>query len=305
MSTNNALDLQKLPIPDVLEILDYETILAEVKADFLLLAPQFEEVINHESEPVVKQLEFIAYTKLQMMQKINNSAKAIMLAHASNADLEHLAANEGVSRLVIDEGNADALPPVLPTYELDDDLRYRTQLAQESRTNAGPNGAYIFFARIAHGNVLDASVIRKVPGTVMLDVYILSRIDNGIADQTLLDLVSETLDQETVLPLCDRVTVYPCTMVEYQIAATLYFSPGPDRQVSLAQAQANIEQYTEQQKLIGRDINTSAIYAALHVSGVEKVDLTLPLIPLTIDNKSAAICTNITLVDGGIYDDLL
>lgn len=302
MSTHNALDLQKLPIPNVLEELDFETILAETKAQFLIIAPEFASVIDHESEPLVKQLEFIAYTKLQMIQKINNSAKAVMLAHATFADLEHLAANEGVQRLVLDIGDPDALPPVPPTLEKDDDLRDRTQLAQESRTNAGPNGAYIFFARSAHGNVLDVSVIRKVLGTVILDIYILSRINNGIADQTLLTAVENALNQETVLPLCDRINLHNCTIIEYQINATLYFSAGPDRQVALATAQANIEQYTQQQR-IGRDITRSAIYAALHVSGVEDVEITLPIDNLIIDNKSAAICTNISLIDGGIYDD--
>ncbi len=305
MSTQNAIDLQKLPIPDVLQVLDYETILAETKAEFIALAPEFASVINHESEPLVKQLEFIAYIKLQMIQRINNSAKAVMLANASKADLEHLAANEGVQRLILDVGNADALPPIFPTLESDDDLRDRTQLAQESRSNAGPNGAYIFFARTAHGNVLDVSVIRKIPGTVILDIYILSRINSGIAEQNLLDIVATALNQETVLPLCDRINLHPCSIVEYQIQATLYFSPGPDRQVSLATAQANIEQYTQQQQRIGRDINRSAIYAALHVSGVEKVDLSLPGTDLIIDNQSAAICTGFTLIDGAVYDDNL
>ncbi|EPJ56348.1 MAG: hypothetical protein OFPI_00150 [Osedax symbiont Rs2] len=303
MSIQNALHLQKLPVPNVLEELDFETTLAVTKAHFLELAPEFSTVINHESEPLVKQLEFIAYTKMLMIQQINNSAKAVMLALASNDDLQHLAANEGVQRLVIDAGDPGALPPILPVLETDDDLRERTQLAQESRTNAGPNGAYIYFARTAHGNVLDVSVIRKVPGTVILDIYILSRINNGIADQTLIDTVANALNQDDVLPLCDRVNVQACAIVEYQVDATLYFSPGPDRQISLATAQANIEQYCNNQQRIGRDINTSAIFAALHVSGVEKVTINIPVTDLIIDNQSAAICTGINLVDGGIYDD--
>ncbi len=304
MSTQNALDLQKLPIPDVLEALDFESTLAEVKADFLELAPEFAEVINHESEPLVKQLEFIAHTKLRMIQRINNSAKAVMLAHAANTDLDHLAANEGVKRLVISEGNPDAVPPVLPVFESNDDLRDRVQLAQESRTNAGPNGAYIFFARSADANVLDVSVTRKTPGTVILDIYILAKNNNGIADQQLLDKVSTALNQETVLPLCDQIQLHPCTIIEYSVEATLYFSPGPDRQVSLAAAHAKLSQYIQQQKRIGRDINSSAIYAALHVSGVEKVEIASKN-DIVIDNKSVAICTEIKLIDGGIYDDSL
>ena len=302
MSTLNQIELSKLPTPDVLEALSFETILIEIKNDFLKIAPEFEEVINLESEPILKQLELIAYIKLQMIQKINNSAKAVMLAHATNADLDHLAANEGVTRLLLQAGDINALPPVLPIFESNDDLRDRTQLAQESRTNAGPNGAYIFYARSAHGNVLDVSVIRKVPGTVMLDIYILSRVNQGIADQALLDTVTLALDSETVLPLCDRVTVYPCAIIEYQINATLYFSTGPDRQVSMDTARSNIELYTENQQRIGRDINLSAIYAALHVTGVEKVAISGPIDDLVLGNTAAPICTQITLIDGGIYD---
>lgn len=302
MSMLNQIELSKLPTPDVLETLSFETVLKEIQDDFLKIAPEFEEVINLESEPILKQLELIAYIKLQMIQKINNSAKAVMLAHATNADLDHLAANEGVARLLLQAGDINALPPLSPIFESNDDLRDRTQLAQESRTNAGPNGAYVFFARSAHGNVLDVSVIRKVPGTVMLDIYILSRVNQGIADQALLDAVSVALDSETVLPLCDRITVYPCTIIEYQISATLYFSAGPDRQVSMDTARSSIELYTQNQQRIGRDINLSAIYAALHVSGVEKVDIAGPVSDLVLTNTTAPRCTQITLIDGGIYD---
>jgi phage-related baseplate assembly protein len=48
MSTLNQIELSKLPTPDVLETLSFETVLKEIQDDFLKIAPEFEEVINLE-----------------------------------------------------------------------------------------------------------------------------------------------------------------------------------------------------------------------------------------------------------------
>jgi phage-related baseplate assembly protein len=48
-----------------------------------------------------------------------------MLAYATGANLEHLAALYGVERLVTDPGSPTAVPPVAPTMETDAALRAR------------------------------------------------------------------------------------------------------------------------------------------------------------------------------------
>jgi hypothetical protein len=59
-----AAGVSLLPVPDVVETLDYEVILAAMKADLAARAPELAAVLALESEPVVKLLEVCAYREL-------------------------------------------------------------------------------------------------------------------------------------------------------------------------------------------------------------------------------------------------
>ena len=109
-ATFSAIDLSSLPAPDVVEALDYETILDAMKQDLVARDPSFSALL--ESDPAMKVLEVAAYRELNLRQHINDSARAVMLAHATSADLDNLAANLNVQRLAVDPGDPDASPPV-------------------------------------------------------------------------------------------------------------------------------------------------------------------------------------------------
>lgn len=94
-----AVNLSKLPPPVVVEQLDFETIFAEMLADLQSRDPVFTALV--ESDPAFKILEVAAYRELLIRQRANESAKAVMLAFANDADLDQLGANVGVARLVI------------------------------------------------------------------------------------------------------------------------------------------------------------------------------------------------------------
>ncbi len=291
-----SVDLSRLSPPDVVEALDFETIFAAMRNDLVVRDPAYSALV--ESDPAYKILQVAAYRELIIRQRINDAARAVMLAYASGNDLEHLGALFGVSRLVINQGDPNASPPVPPTLESDAELRKRIQLSLEGLTTAGPQGSYIFHALGADGDVLDASAISPAPGEVL--VTVLSRTGNGAAPQTLLDKVNATLSAEDVRPLTDMVTVQGANIVSYAINATLYFYAGPDRSVVMAEARAGVESYVATQHRLGLDVTLSGIYAALHKPGVQRVDLTSPSANIVIDSESASFCTAITLLDGGL-----
>jgi phage-related baseplate assembly protein len=293
-----AIDLAQLPIPDVIEAVDFETILAEMKADLISRDASLADVLQLESEPVVKLLEVCAFRETVLRQRVNEAAKANMLAYALGADLDNLGALFGVTRLLIDAGDPDAVPPVPATYETDDDYRYRITLALEGYSTAGPEGAYIFHALSADGDVLDASAISPTPGDVV--VTVLSSTGDGTASQALLDAVDATLSAESVRPLTDHVTVQSAAIVDYEINATLYFYAGPGSAEVMAAAQAAAEAYAAEQHALGRDVTLSGIYAALHQPGVQRVDLTSPADDIVVDRQHATYCTAITLTNGGV-----
>src|SRR5690554_5690605 len=123
-----AIDLSQLPAPEVLEELNYEQILAARKAALVALYPSeeretIERLLDIESEPLAKLLQENAYRELLLRARINDAARAVMLAHAQGTDLDQIGANYGVERLMIDAGDSSAVPPVPPTFESDSEFR--------------------------------------------------------------------------------------------------------------------------------------------------------------------------------------
>lgn len=297
-SSFTVIDLSQLPPPDVVETVDFETIAAAMMADLQVRYPEFSALV--ESDPAYKILEIAAYRETLIRQRVNEAGRAVMLAYATGADLEHLAALFGVSRLVIDEGDAEAIPPVPPTYEPDADLRRRVQLSLEGFSTAGPRGAYIFHALSASGDVLDANATSPDPGEVLVSV--LSRTGDGTAGAGLIDAVEAALNDEDVRPLCDVVTVQSADVVDYTVSATLYFYRGPDPATVIAAAQAAAEAFVADNHRLGRDIALSGVYAALHQPGVARVTLAAPTANIAITAHQAPYCTGITLTNGGVID---
>lgn len=291
-----SVDLSQLAAPDVVEALDFETILAAMLADLQARDSTFTALV--ESDPAYKILEVAAYRELLVRQRVNDAARAVMLAYASGADLENLGALFGVTRLVLDPGDATAVPTIPPTYESDADFRRRIQLSLEGFSTAGPEGAYIFHALGADGDVLDVSATSPTAGEVV--VTVLSRTGNGTASSALLTAVDTAVSAEDVRPLTDHVTVQSATIVNYTVSATLHFYAGPDRAVVLAASQASLEKYVEGQHRLGLDVTLSGIYAALHQPGVQRVDLASPTANIVVNSQSASYCTGITLTDGGL-----
>lgn len=290
-----TVNLSQLPAPDVVETLSFEAILSAMLADLQARDPAFSALV--ESDPAYKILEVAAFRELLLRQRVNDAAKAIMLAFAQGSDLDHIGANYNVPRLMIDPGDPSAIPPVPPTYESDDAFRARIPLSLEGYTTAGSEGSYVFHAISADGNVKDASAVSPEPGDVT--VYVLSHDGNGEADQPLLDTVAAALNAEKVRPMTDNVTVLSASIVNYTVEAVLTVYQGPAADTVLAAAQAAIEQYTADMHRIGFDITLSGVYKALHQAGVQNVTLAAPTANIVISDGQAAYCTGITLSIGG------
>ena len=297
-----TIDLSQLPAPDVVETLDYETLLAERKATLISLYPADQQdaiarTLALESEPVVKLLQENAYREVILRQRINEAAKAVMVAWARDGDLDQLGANNGVTRLTLAPGDASAIPPVAAVMESNDDFRMRIAAAFEGLSVAGPTGAYEYHAKSADGRVADASAISPSPACVTITV--LSREGNGVAAADLLAAVDSVLNDENVRPVADRVIVQSAAIVDYAIDATLYLYPGPEAEPVRAAAEARLAAFVTAQARLGRDIRRSALYAALHVEGVQRVELAAPAGDVVLDKTQAAYCTGYRIAVGG------
>jgi len=287
-ATYTAVDLSRLPAPDIIEALDFETIQADAVARMLELMPDFE---NRDSDPVTKLLQVVSYIVQLVRQRVNDAARAVMPAYAVGADLDNIGALFGITRLTITP--ADIVLGIPAVMESDADFRRRMVLAPEGYSVAGPEGAYIFHALSADGDVLDASATSPDPGEVL--VSILSRTGSGAASPELIATVATYVSDETRRPLTDFVTVQSAEIVNYAVVATLTTFSGPDGGVVLAAAQASLDAYVESSHRLGRDITRSALFAALHVEGVQNVVLTSPAADIVISRTQAPYCTGTTV----------
>jgi phage-related baseplate assembly protein len=279
----STIDLSQLPAPTIIEALSFETILSQLKADFLQRYPAFDADLL--SEPAIKLLEVAAYRELIIRARINDAAKACMLAYALDSDLDHAAVLVGVTRLT-DNGQ----------IETDAQLRQRAQMALEGYTVAGSIGSYITHARAASLAVLDVAVDSPTPGEVRLTI--LANSPSGAADAALCARVQSYLSADDRRPLNDIVNVVSVTPVPFAIEATLYLFPGPSSAPVLATAQTALNKYLDDVKKIGYDVTRSGIFAALHQSGVRQVVLTQPANDIEILSRQVGVCSSITINEG-------
>jgi phage-related baseplate assembly protein len=291
-ATFTAVDLSRLPAPDVIDPLDFETIYADAVAYMKTLMPDFE---SRDSDPASKLLQTFAYFAQLLRQRVNDAARAVMPAYAVGADLDNIAALFGIARFEITP--ADAVLGIPAVMESDADFRRRMVLAPEGYSVAGPEGAYIFHALSADADVLDASATSPSPGEVLVSV--LARTAPGTASPDLLEAVAAYVSDETRRPLTDFVTVQSAEIVNYEVLAEITTFSGPDGSVVLDAARAKLDDYVASSHRIGRDITRSGVFAALHVEGVQNVVLTEPAADVIVTREQAPYCTGITLTYAG------
>lgn len=291
-----AINLDRLPAPLIIEQPDFETIFAARKARLIELAPHLAPALELESEPLVKLLQEDSYRELILRAAVQDAGAGNLLAFASGAVLDHLAAFYGVKRLVIQEADASVSPPIEELLEDDARLRARVQLAPEGFTTAGSIGSYTFWALSASAEVKDVAILQTAnPGEVR--VIALSTEGNGVPGAALLAQIAETLEPRR--PLTDLVMVEAASIQEYTVEAELTLYEGPGEVLVRQASIAAVEAFVAERHRLGHDITIAGLHAALYQAGVQDVALTQPAASIVIDPDAAAFCTGITVTVGG------
>ncbi|EMB8996701.1 MULTISPECIES: baseplate assembly protein [Enterobacter] len=298
-SSYDVINLSALAVPDAIVVPDAADIFTRWLARLRELDPEFDALV--ESDPAYKQGEINAYQLTLAFQRVNDAVRAVFLASARGADLDQIGAGFNVSRLVINPGDPDAVPPVDPVYEDDDAFRERIQLSWAQLNTAGARNAYRFHAKSADNDVLDADAYgpetHNRPGEV--DVYVLSRTGNGEASPGLTEKVMSELSADEVRPLTDYVSVKSATIVSYAVTAELDIPDGPDAQTVLEHAISTLTSYTLLSHRINGLVPLSAIYAALQQPGVSRVRLISPVADLEAAAGQAPWCSAINVTRKG------
>lgn len=295
IATSDAIDLSRLPPPQLIDQPDFEVRFQAKLARLIELAPEFTALV--ESDPAYKLLQADSYGEQILVQAFVDGMLQNLIAFAVGPNLDNLSAFYGLARQQFVPANpATGAAAVM---ESDDDLRERTLLAPHGFSVAGPERAYVSFARNASSDVLDASATSPAPTEVVVSV--LSRTFPGIAPPATLAAVTAALNDD-VRPMTDLVTVQSVELVEFNIVANLYRYAGPDATLLMNSAMASLNSFLTKNKRIGRDIPRSALISALHVGGIQRVELTSPVADVVISKLQAGYPINIVVTDAGIAD---
>ena len=292
----SIVNLSALPAPQVLEDLDFEDIF---QADLATFRAHMGDswTAQLESDPVTKLLEVGAYRTLLNRARVNDAAKALLLAYAQGSDLDQLAANVQLQRLVVQEADPNATPPLERVLEEDDALRERIQMVYEGLTTAGTRNSYILHARNASGLVADATA--ESPSPAVVEVTVLSLEGEGVASPELLAQVTARLNDDNVRPVADRLIVRSAQILPYRIDAILHMSgSGPETEATLVECRRRLQAWINPRGRLGVEVPRSAIDAQLHISGVARVELT-NWTDLSPNKTQAAWCTGFDIRLGG------
>lgn len=319
--------LNQLAEPEIVRVTPFEEMLAEFKAEVLdfvgtrnpQMAVRLAESLDNDSELIVLILQAMTLRIQTHERKYNERIKQMLAWWAEGSNLDARLADLGITRRVVDPGDASAFPPVEPTMESDADARIRYYLAPHApaagsrlqyRREAMTLGerarvaveapvpgqvvvTYTFDEDGFAAQVKDANGRRTAPGEVA--VTVLSRAGDGTPSAELLAATEAHFARDDVRPETDLVTVRPAEIVPYQIAATLYINPGPDALVVKATAEQALADYAESRHRLAGYVDPSRIDYVLHAAGAERLQLAAPAAPVECLAHQAPYCTGIAI----------
>ena len=271
-------------LPNVIEELDYETILARRKAAFVALWPEekrnyWRNTLDLESEPVTKVLEESAYLELLLRTRINHAARANLLAFATDRDLDRLADFYGLTR---------------NPGESDEAFRARIRERVRGSSTAGPAAHYRWHALSADPAIRDAHVDSPRPGLVRISIT----SHSGTVDTDLLARTRDYLNRNDIRVLTDTLDIRAATVKTIDVAATIWLLPDGNADL-INTLPDTLRAAVGSQLGLGRDLTRSWLIRTLHAEGVQRLILTAPAQDVVIAADEAASIGAVKLTLGG------
>ncbi len=278
---NAVVNASALPSPAVVEVLDYEAIVSAIKADLLARYPEAADVLDLESEPLVKLLEAFAFRELLFRARVNDAARAHLLAYATGTDLDHLGAMFGISRM---------------PGESDERLRLRIQLRIAALAGQGTREHYELVAMTASANVRAAYATQPRPGYVHVVLWL------HASDAQTTAQVDAALNADNARMLGVVVTVGTATPRPVNIQARIWRTPNASPDL-LQQLQQRLATAFAERAALGRSVARSWVTTLLHADGVAAVDYVgtnAPPATTTLNSDEFPTLGALELIDAGM-----
>lgn len=171
--------------------------------------------------------------------------------------------------------------------EDNDAYRDRIQQAPERFSTAGPDGAYIYWAKTASANIIDVKPYSPSPGVVHVCVLL-----NGgeIPGREILDAVFAICSGKKVRPLTDHVFAVAPDVISYSLNVKYWI--GKENETIAASIRSAVDKAASeyllwQRSALGRDINPTELVYLMRAAGAKRVVVNSPVFQVLEDNQVA------------------
>ena len=289
MNRLGVLDPESLPYFKVLEAISTEDILLE-------RMKRLKEVWNEHDPPIgaaydVEKLEFdpikinqqaSTYFELMLRDRVNQAARAVTLAYATEGDLDAIASRY--------PGGVPRLPD-----EDDEHYRRRIWLSPATLTPHGVEEAYVFWALTADSSLKDATAT-TTEGTGQVYITILPSGNNPRPTTEQLLGVRAYIHDHARKGLTDIVSVLSPRIVFTRYVVDVWIYPGPDAGLIMRTLTENLQKLVDDQYWLGFDHTRMAIATVCgNVTGVQNVHIIEPARSLDVDLRAVVKVREIVL----------
>lgn len=193
--------------------------------------------------------------------------------------------------------------------ETDESLAERVFLAPSSYSVAGPDDAYIYWAKTYNNNI--GSVMPTSPNPCEVKIYILMK-DGTIPETSVVNGLESYLQDSNIRPLTDQVTVAVPTTQSFTVDLTYYINRSDSKKATSIQTAVTdaVDEYIKWQTTeIGKDINPSELIKRVITAGAKRATITSPVFTTVGDTSVAQIALDgsgnpdVTVTYGGLEDD--
>ena len=187
--------------------------------------------------------------------------------------------------------------------EDDDSFSERIYLAPSGYSVAGPRDAYKYHTRsFKEASIGDVEVTSPEPCEVEVR-FLLS--DGSVPSETLCGKVLEHLNDDSIRPLTDRLSVHAPAGQMFNIGFTYYINRSDSNKAVFIQTEvaAAVQEYIGwQTRTIGRDINPSVLTKMVVAAGAKRVVIESPAF-VTVPPGHVARVQAQSVTYGGVEDD--
>ena len=263
-----------LPLPTAIEVVTFETVLAE---NVEIMKGLLKDWIPVESDPYMIVLEAFSYKELQNRLNDNEKIKKMIPHLTSGGDLDVVLFSYfgGIKRL---------------ENENDEDFLDRAVLSLNRSSTAGAYKTYEYHTYSANEIIEDvkvmnglkllasyvplflnkneteilAALFQLIGDMATVKVYIAS--SDEITNETIQDVIT-MLNDERIRPLTDRVKVLPASIKDLVLDVDLEIYDLNNQELIQKNITKNFDKFFK----IGEDLIYSELISKLHVNGVYKV----------------------------------